>query len=69
MKLKAAIQFNTTPDHKYHEEGKLFTFEDTYTFYNGRDIEDCKQFIKNDMLEVVAYDGAIEVIDLTIKEV
>lgn len=69
MKLKATIRFKTTPDHKYHEGGKLFTFEDTYTFYNERDIEDCKQFIKNDMLEVVAYDGAIEVIDLAIDKV
>ena len=69
MKLKATIRFKTTPDHKYHEGGKLFTFEDTYTFYNERDIEDCKQIIKEDMLGVVAYDGPIEIISFTIDKV
>lgn len=69
MKLHAIIQFKTTPNHKYHEEGKLFTYDDTYTFYNERDIDDCKQVVKEDMLEVVTYDGLIEIIDFTIKEV
>lgn len=68
MKLDAKLQFKTTPSHKYHEEDKLFTFEDTYTFHNERDIEDCEQVIKNDMIEVVTYDGTIEIIEFTIKE-
>lgn len=69
MELHAIIQFKTTPNHKYHEEGKLFTYDDTYTFGEDWYADNCRQFVKEDMLEVVNYDGLIEIIDFTIKEV
>ena len=64
----AQLSFFTTEEHAHHEEYKLFTFVDIYSFDADRDPKDVAFVVESDLTDIATYDGPIKIVNFMIEK-